>query len=88
MNRNDVRRFLKNCPHRDLIDFMINRVNLSNYEIKILDYKIDKNYSDEKISELLDRSIEYTRKTVRSTFDKISRNWEEIIEYFKSIKQS
>lgn len=86
MNRNDVRRFLKNCPYKDFVDFMINRVNLSNYEIKILDLKINKNYSDEKISEVLERSIEYTRKIVRNTFDKISSNWEELMEYFKSIK--
>lgn len=86
MNRNDVRRFLQNCPHKDLINFLIGRVNLTEYEAKIIDYKINKGYTDEKISELLDRSIEHTRRLVRNTFNKISYNWEELIEYIKSIK--
>lgn len=86
LNRNDVRKFLQNCPHKDLIDFLINRVNLSEIEGKILDYKINKCYTDEKISELLNKSIECTRRLVRNTFDKLSSNWEEIIAYIKRTK--
>lgn len=86
MNRNDVKKFLQNCPHKDLIIFLINRVNLSEIEAKIVEYKVTKCYTDEKVSELLDRSIECTRRLVRNTFDKISSNWEEVIEYIKKSK--
>lgn len=86
MNRNDVKKFLQNCPHKDLIMFLINRVNLSEVEVKIVEYKVSKRYTDEEVSELLDKSLECTRRLIRNTFDKISSNWEQVIEYIKNSK--
>lgn len=86
MNRNDVRRFMSNCPHKDFITFLINRVNLTELEKVVIDYKINKNYTDEKVSEVLQKSIEYTHRLVRNTFNKLAFNWQELFNYIVSYK--
>lgn len=86
MAKIDVRRFLKDCPNKSFVKFILEKVNLSDIEMQVIDYKINKNLSNEKLSERLDMSIEYTNRLVRATFDKISNNWRDIFNYIRNFK--
>lgn len=54
--------------------------------MQVIDYKINKNLSNEKLSERLDMSIEYTNRLVRATFDKIANNWRDVFNYIRNFK--
>ncbi len=86
MAKIDVKRFLKDCPNKSFVKFILEKVNLSELELKVIDYKINKNISNEKLSENLDMSIEYTNRLVRATFDKIANNWRDIFYYIRNFK--
>lgn len=86
MAKIDVRRFLRDCPNKSFVNFVLEKVNLSEQELQVIDYKINKNISNEKLSERLNMSIEYTNRFVRGTFDKIADNWRDIFNYIRNFK--
>lgn len=86
LNRREIKKFLSECPHKDFIEFLLKRVNLSELENEVINYKINKKLSNEKISEILNKSSEYTHKLVRNTLDKLVHNWNEIFEYINKEK--
>ena len=43
MAKIDVRRFLRDCPNKSFVKFILEKVNLSEQELQVIDYKINKN---------------------------------------------
>lgn len=85
MKRKEIINFLSKCPYKDFIDFLFSRVNLSELEEEIINYKINKGLSNEKISEIINKSAEYTNILVRNTLDKLINNWDGIFNYINKL---
>lgn len=86
MNTIDIKRFLRNFPNKSCVKFILDKVNLSDKELLVIDYKINKTVSNEKLSEILDMSLEHTNRFVRATFEKVANNWRDTYHYVRNFK--
>lgn len=75
MTNEQIRRVF-NIPERDLLQFLLNKVNLSDKELKILELCLIKGKTEEQTAEILEMSRNGVQKIKKNAFNKISKVWD------------
>lgn len=63
-------------PERDLLQFLLNKVNLTEKELKIIDNCLVKGYTEEYTAEIMEMSRNGVQKIKKKAFDKLSKVWD------------
>lgn len=64
-------------PERDLLQFLLNKVNLTEKELKIIDNCLVKGYTEEYTAEIMEMSRNGVQKIKKKAFDKLSKVWKD-----------
>jgi predicted DNA-binding protein (UPF0251 family) len=63
-------------PERDLLQFLLNKVNLTEKELKIIDNCLVKGYTEEYTAEIMEMSRNGVQKIKKKAFDKLIKVWD------------
>lgn len=63
-------------PERDLLQFLLNKVNLTEKELKIIDNCLVKGYTEEYTAEIMEMSRNGVQKIKKKAYDKLIKVWQ------------
>lgn len=63
-------------PERDLLQFLLNKVNLTEKELKIIDNCLIKGYTEEDTAEIMEMSRNGVQKIKKKAYDKLIKVWQ------------
>lgn len=64
-------------PEKDLLQFLLNKVNLTEKELKIIDNCLVKGYTEEYTAEIMEMSRNGIQKIKKKAFDKLIKVWKD-----------
>lgn len=73
---NDQIRKVFNIPEKDLLQFLLDKVNLSDKELKIINLCLIKGKTEEQTAEILEMSRNGVQKIKKNAYKKLSKVWE------------
>lgn len=73
---NEQLKTIFSIPERDLLQFLLNKVNLTEKELKIIDNCLVKGYTEEYTAEIMEMSRNGVQKIKKKAFDKLSKVWD------------
>lgn len=68
-------RLIFNIPEKDLLMFLLNKVNLTDKENEIINYCLVKGYTEEYTAEIMQMSRNGIQKIKKKAFDKLNKVW-------------
>lgn len=74
MERQDIKSILR-CPYKDILEYLLSTVNLSNKEIELLREVDIKGYTEEHTAECLGVSPRYVQNQRAKAYKKLSKVW-------------
>lgn len=78
MTKKDVFHIIQTTPYKDLIDFLLDRCNLSRKERDLVYERAKEGLTQEEYAEKIGYSPRNFQRIEDKTFEKIIRNWSEI----------
>lgn len=74
---NEQLKTIFSIPEKDLLQFLLNKVNLTEKELKIIDNCLVKGYTEEYTAEIMEMSRNGIQKIKRKAFDKLIKVWKD-----------
>ncbi len=74
MDRRDIKSILR-CPYKDILEYLLNTVNLTDKELELIREVDIKGYTEEHIAECLDVSPRYVQQQRAKAYKKLSKVW-------------
>lgn len=74
MDRQDIKLILR-CPYKDIIEYLLNAVNLTDKEIKLLKEVDIKGNTEERTAEHFDVSTRHVQSQRQKAYQKITKVW-------------
>lgn len=68
-------RFIFNIPERDLLEFLLNKVNLTDKEYEVIKYCLLRGYTEEYTAEVMQMSRNGVQKIKKKALDKLDKVW-------------
>lgn len=73
---NEQLRKIFNIPERDLLCFLLSKVNLTEKEKEVIDNCLLKGYTEEYTAEIMNMSRNGVQKVKKRAYDKLNKMWE------------
>lgn len=74
MERKDIKSILR-CPYKDIVEYLLNTVNLSEKEIELIREVDIKGYTEEHTAECLGVSPRYVQNQRAKAYKKLNKVW-------------
>lgn len=74
MERKDIKSILR-CPYKDIVEYLLNTVNLSEKEIELIREVDIKGYTEEHTAEYLGVSPRYVQNQRSKAYKKLNKVW-------------
>lgn len=74
MDRKQIKKILRS-PYKDILEYLLSLVNLSNKEIEAITEVDIKGYTEEVTAETLDVSVRYVQLQRAKAYKKMSKVW-------------
>lgn len=68
-------RYIFNIPEKDLLEFLLNKVNLTDKENEVIKYCLVKGYTEEYTAEIMEMSRNGIQKIKKKAFNKLDKVW-------------
>jgi len=75
MTREQIRKIF-NIPEKDLLCFLLSKINLTEKEKEVVDNYFTKGYTEEQTAEIMEMSKNGVQNIKKRAYDKIVRVWE------------
>ncbi len=75
MTKDQIRKIF-NIPERDLLCFLLSKINLTEKEKEVVENYYAKGYTEEETAEIMDMSKNGVQKIKKKAYDKIVKVWQ------------
>ena len=75
MTREQIRKIF-NIPEKDLLCFLLSKINLTEKEKEVVDNYFTKGYTEEQTAEIMNLSVTGMKNIKKRAYEKIVKSWE------------